>query len=211
MQYTINLQAGVRNVSEVRGRLLAILSTGVAAAVSLTIWQGGRVVEELDLAQRGFKARMAAGQFDRLDITSATAAQVIIYVSDGAVDFDFVGTASNPIPVSNDRGTPGLPMTVTGVTINDAPATSVTNGAAVAVTSAGAVLVAASATRRELRLANIGTDPVAIGAAGVTWAARCLVLNPGDVWVETRGANLSWSGITNAGTTASVTAQEVLG
>jgi hypothetical protein len=212
MQYTLNLAAGVRQTTEVRGKLLAVLSTGTASSVVLTVWRGSNPIEELQTAQRGFKARMVdGGQFTRLDVTAPTACTVVLYVSDGSVDFDFVGTASSPIPVSNDRGSPGLPMTVTGVTINDAPATSVTNNAAVAVTSAGAAIVGAASTRREMRVSNLGPDQVAIGAPGVTWAARCIVLAPGDMWVESRGANLAWSAITNAGTSASVTVQEVLG
>ena len=135
----------------------------------------------------------------------AGGAQVRVVISDGAVDFDFV--TGSTVTVGN---TLGNPVPVTAVTVSDAPAVSASNGAPVACSAVAAVIVAANANRRELRLANIGTDPVAIGAAGITWANRCIVLNTGDVWVETRGANLAWSGITDAAKSASVTRQEVL-
>jgi hypothetical protein len=212
MQYTINLAAGVKQTMEVRGRAFYLLSTGAASSLALTIWQRSRPVEELTAAQRGFKMRMVDGQqFDRLDLMASVACVVVLYVSDGAVDFDFVGTATNPIPISlGTVGTPGSPLSVTAVTVSDAPAISVADGLAVAVAAVAVQIVAAAATRRELRLANIGTDPCAIGAAGITWAKRCVILNPGDIWIENRGANLAWFAICDAAKSASVTAQEVL-
>ncbi|RVU46100.1 hypothetical protein [Rubrivivax rivuli] len=77
------------------------------------------------------------------------------------------------------------------------------------MSSAGQVIAAANAARRTLRICNLGPDPVAIGAAGLTWAQRCIVLLAGDVWVEDRGGNLAWSGICEAGKNASVTWQGV--
>jgi hypothetical protein len=114
-----------------------------------------------------------------------------------------------PLPVVNDRGAPGNPVYVSGITYSDAPATSITNSAAVPVTAANTALLAASATRKAARFANIGADPVAIGGAGLTWAQRCIVLEPGDVHFENDGANLAWSAICDTGQTASITCMEV--
>lgn len=218
MQFTINL-AGTSTWTrqQTAGKYLVLVGTGAASSVELRIMRGGQPLEEIRTAGRGFKARMAdAGGFDAVELRAAQSCAVELVISDGLVDFDFLTGAAVqasivglPLPVSNDRGAPGNPMSVTAVTVNDAPATSATNAAAVAVTSAGAVVVAADAATRELRLANLGPDPVAIGAAGVTWAQRVIVLEAGDVWVETRGANLAWSAITDAGKAASVTVQRV--
>jgi hypothetical protein len=126
------------------------------------------------------------------------------------VELDIGDDPGNPIYVVNDRGTPGNLLHVTGVSLSDAPAVSVTNNAAVACSDVAAVVIAADTDRREIRFLNLGPDPVAIGAAGITWAARTIVLEQGDIWIEDRGANLAWSGITDTGDAADVTVQEVL-
>ena len=90
------------------------------------------------------------------------------------------------------------------------PAVTLTNRDAIAVSDVGAALVSANADRRSLRFTNIGTDPVALGFTGITWAKRCIVLVAGDTWVEDRAANMAWAAITDAAKTASVTTQEVI-
>lgn len=115
-----------------------------------------------------------------------------------------------PLAVVPDRGAPGNPQYVTGITYSDAPAVTLQDNAAIAVTSAGAALVAANANRRGLRFTNIGTDPVALGFTGITWAKRCLILSAGDTYIEDRAANLAWAAICDATKTASVTVQEVI-
>lgn len=206
MEFTLNLSAGVPQRPGSAGGLFVLVSTGAATSIGVKLLRGAYPLEEIATATRGFKARVSdGGRFDAVELVSAIDAQVRVVISDGAVDFDFV--TGSTVTVGN---TLGNPVPVTAVTVSDAPAVSASNGAAVACSAVAAVVVAANANRRELRLANIGADPVAIGAAGITWAARCIVLNPGDVWVETRGANLAWSGITDAGMSASVTRQEVL-
>lgn len=206
MQFTINLSAGVRQRQQTAGRLFVLISTGAATSLGVALYRNSYPLEEISQATRGFKARTVDPEgFSYVDLLAPVDCQVSFVISDGAVDFDFV--SGSTVTVGNG---PGNPVSVTAVTVADAPAVSASNGAAVACSAVEAVIVAANANRRELRLCNIGADPVAIGQAGVTWAARCLVLNPGDVWVETRGANLAWSGITAAAKSASVTRQEVL-
>jgi hypothetical protein len=132
---------------------------------------------------------------------------VEISITDVGIDFDFTeGATVNaiiqglPLAVSNDRGAPGNPVTVTAVTVNDAPATGAANQAPVTANTTGVVVAAANAARRELRITNLGPNPIAIGAAGLTWANRAVVLEVGDTWVENRGANLAWTAITGTGT-----------
>lgn len=218
MEFTLNLSAGVPQRPQSAGGLFVLVSTGVAASIGVKLWRGAYPLEEIATATRGFRAKVAdGGRFDSVELVSNVDTQVRVVVSDGAIDFDFTDGASvtvlnGPVPllVSNDRGSPGNPVNVTAVTVADAPAVSVNNGAGVACSSVAAVVATANAARRELRFANLGADPVAIGAAGITWAARCIVLNPGDVWIETRAANLAWSAICDAAKTATVTKQEVI-
>ena len=135
-------------------------------------------------------------------------ANITINQTDGAnVNATIIG---QPVNVVNDRGAPGTPVYVSGITYSDAPAVTLTDTAAVPVTAAGAALVAANANRRGLRFTNIGVDPVTIGFTGITWAKRCIILNSGDTWVEDRAANLAWAAICDTGKTASVTIQQVI-
>lgn len=218
MQFTVNLTAGVRSIQQTRGRFFLLLDTGAADSVELALMDGTRELERIRTASRGFSARVSGNGFTHVELRSSVSTALEIVISEGIVEFDFFAgarvsaTIENPLPlpVSNDRGAPASPIYVAGITdLSDAPATGMTNGAAVAVTDAGAVVLAADATRKAARFCNIGAAPVALGAAGITWAARCIVLNPGDVWIEERAANLAWSAITAAGTAASVTAQGV--
>lgn len=218
MQFTINLQAGARSRQETAGRFFLILSTGAATTVEVALMRGNLELERIRTASRGFKARVPGDGFTHVELIAGTNAQAEIIISDGLVDFDFFAgaavqatiTGPLPLPVSNDRGTPGNLLHVTGVSLADTPATSLNEPAAIAVNDTVDVLVAANANRRALRVANLGPDPVAIGSAGITWARRVIVLEAGDVWIEDRAANLAWSGITDAAKAASVTVQEVL-
>jgi hypothetical protein len=216
MQYVINLAAGIVAPMDVQGRFFLLEDTGAAASVALKFRGPGLADEEIGEARRGFKLSALQGAFQRVEILSTVAAQVRFIVSQNPVDIDVVDGANVtatitglPLAVSNDRGTPGNLLHVTAVTVADAPAVAASSAAPVAVTSAGQVVAAANPARRALRICNLGPDPVAIGPAGATWAQRCVVLPVGDVWVEDRGANLAWSGICDAGKTASVTWQGV--
>lgn len=216
MQFTINLKAGRRHRQQTAGRLFIIRSATSAADVWL--YKGQEELESIDDATTGFKARVP-DQFSHVELQSPIDATLVIVISGGMVDFDFItGTTINatvngpfPLPVETTRGIlPGTPLYVAGITYSDVPATALADDVAVAIGPVAAQIVAASATRKALRIANIGTDPMAIGAAGITWAKRCIVLYPGDVWHEDRGANLAWYAITDAAKAASATAQEVI-
>jgi hypothetical protein len=222
MQYSIPLFAGIEKRQEFRGSNLVLLDLGAAAAIDMKLEVDGFGVEEFRGVKRGLK--LSGPSFNSAKFTSAvdTTIEVIVsaanisvnYQEGSTVNANILGTVpvsvAAPLAVVPDRGAPGAPVYVSGITYSDAPAVTLQDKAAVAVTSAGAVLVAANAARRGLRVTNIGTDPVTIGAPGITWAKRCIVLNAGDSWVEDRAANLAWSAICDATKTASVTAQEVI-
>lgn len=220
MQYAVNITPNVRTRQETAGQYFLLMDHGSASG-SIEVWlmRGAQELEYISTAKKGLKARMTGEGFTHIEFraTVATTAQVVI--SDGAVDFDlFDGSAVNativgqPVQVSNDRGTPGNLLYVSGVTLGDTPASSTANANAVACTDVAAVVAAADATRLEIRFCNLGPDPVAIiQGAGVNWNKRTIVLNMGDVWIEDRAAALTWSGICAAGTTANVTAQAIKG
>lgn len=216
MDFTINLKAGQWTRQETAGRMFLLTDAGVAGTVEVRLEMPGQNDETVGAAGKGFKATLQVGMFSSVAMRAAVDTVAKCVISENLIDYDFtegatVSIANNgtPIQVSNDRGTPGNLLFVSGVSLADAPATAATNGATVACGPAAAVVAVADANRRALRLLNLGPDPVAIGAAGLTWATRTIVLDVGDVWIEDRGANLAWSAITDAGKAASVTAQAV--
>ena len=217
MQYTVNLPAGQWVRQQTAGRFFMIVEDGgQPLAVKLAIPLA--TDEEVSTANKGFKVRVGGIGFTHVDMRAPVACQVVIVISHNDVDYNFFegaqvnATIVNPIPVpvTNDRGAPGSPVYVAGLTYSDAPATAVTNAAAVAVTAAGVAILADNPSRKAVRFCNLGADAVALGGPGLTWVQRCIVLEPGDVWVEERGANVAWAGVCDAGKTASVTAQEVI-
>lgn len=216
MDFTINLKAGQWTRQETAGRLFLLTDPGAAGTVEVRLEMPGQNDETVNAAGKGFRARLQDGMFAAVSMRATVDTVAKCVISENLIDFDFtegatVKVANNgaPLLVSNDRGSPGNLLFVSGVSINDAPATAITNGAAVACGPAAVVVAAADANRRALRILNIGPDPVALGAAGLTWATRTIVLEAGDVWVEERAANLAWTAITDAGKAASVTAQGV--
>jgi hypothetical protein len=219
-QFSIMLKAGVPARQQTAGRALLILSTGAASSVGLTLNDGTQELESIRTASRGLRAEVAAPGlrgFTSFDLLSAVDCTVEVVVSRGAVGLSsadgsqVLATVTNTsLAVVPDRGAPGNPVYVSGLTYSDAPATAVSGSAPVAVTPAGVAVVAANAARKGLRLRNLGPDPVAVGGTGLTWANRCIVLDVGDMWVEERGANVAWSAIVDAGKAASLGVQEVV-
>jgi hypothetical protein len=201
MQHVVNLTANTWSKQESRGRLLVLLDQGAAANIAVRIWQNTNLLEEIDTAATGFKARMSEGQFTHFELKPDANCTAKVVVTDNGIDFDWFEGASVQVVTSL-----GDPLFVTPV---DPPAQSITDTAAVAVGDVAVQIVAADANRRALRFANLGTDAVALGGVGITWAKRVIVINPGDVWIEDRAGNLAWFGITDAGGAGSVTAQGI--
>ena len=214
MQYTINLLAGIAKRQEFSGQTLVLLDTGAAPSIDISIENSGFVVEELRGVKHGLK--LQAPGFTSAKFTAPVDCVIQVIVSNANISVNYTeGQTVNAVivgvpVVSNDRGAPGTPVYVSGITYADAPAVTLQDNAAVSVTDAGAALVAANANRRGLRFTNIGTDPVTIGATGITWAKRCIVLNAGDTWIEDRAANMAWAADCDTSKTASITIQEVI-
>lgn len=223
MQYRITLQAGIPKRQIMTGKTLVLLDTGVALEIDVSIeTTGGYAGEELRGVKRGLKfqadgitgAKFTASVDCVIEVVVSMANISINYQENSTVNANILGTVpvsvALPLQVVNNLGAPASPMHVVGVTLADAAATAVQDNAAVAVAAVAVAVVAANANRRELRITNIGADPVALGAAGITWAKRCIILNAGDTWLETRAANLAMSAICDAAKTASLTVQEVI-
>jgi hypothetical protein len=213
MQFDQTLAAGVEVRQQTGGSYFAMLSMGGTTGLTAQFYAGNELIDELRNITRIFSGRFHR-TFDRVVLKSLNAATVSFVISDGQVELqggDVNATIIGTVPVSNDRGAPGTPVYVSGVTYTDAPATSLVDGVAVAMTAAANIIVAANANRKALRITNLdATNAVALGALGITWAKRCIVLQPGETWIEERAGNLAWYGICNTALTASVTAQEVI-
>lgn len=214
-QFTCNIKANTPFPLAVPGSYFSILETGSAGFVAARIMRGSQEVEKVNTARRGLQARVRQG-FNLIELRSAIDTTAEVIVSDGEVEVDSTDGASvlatianTPLPVVNDRGAPANPVHVVGLTANDAPATGLDEPAAVAVNAALTVLVGASPTRRSVRFHNQGANPVAIGGPGLSWAKRAVVLQPGDTWVEDRGANLALYAICDAAQATTVGVQGV--
>lgn len=224
MQYRITLKAGIPKRQEMAGQTLVLLDMGAALELDLSIHVGGYAGEELRGVKRGLKfqapgitgATFTATVDCTIEVVVSSANISVNYQENSTVNANILGLpvvhldpAQLPLAVVPDRGGPASPVYTVGTTIADLLAVTLQDNAAVAVTSAGAPLVAANASRRSLRFTNLGPDPVALGFTGITWAKRCIVLNSGDSYIEDRAANLAWAAVCDATKTASVTVQEV--
>ena len=218
MQTTIYTTAGIWSRLQTQGRLFRILSTGAVASVELQLEIPNQNNEELSAVGRGFKAKLESGHFSAVLVRTATDAAIEIVVSDNDIDFNFAEGASvqatiigpDPLPVQNAQGADaGNPIYTTNVAAADIPAAAAPDNAAVACSAVLAAILAANVDRRAIYFFNAGPDAVTLGAAGHTWAKRCIVLEAGDAWIEDQAANLAWYGITDAGDAASVTTKTV--
>ena len=217
MQYAITLIAGIPQRQEFTGSTLVLLDTGSASSVDMQLEVYGFHVEDFKGVKRGLNIQADNGQrFTGATFTSSVSTTIQVITSTANISVNYMDGANVnativglPLQVSNDRGTVGTPLYVSGITYSDAPAATLVDNAPVAVTSAGQALLAANTVRKSARFTNLGPDPVTIGFTGQTWGKRCLVLSAGDMWLEDRAANLAWVAITDVAKTASVTVQEV--
>ena len=145
---------------------------------------------------------------------SAVNCQIVLTVSD-LLDIEqdgsrqLVATAPGDVlAVSNDRGSPGNPVYVSGAT--SVGAATVNQMVPVAVGGVAVALVAANAARRSLRIRNDGPGDMAIGPAGQTWANRAVVIVANETWVETDAPNIAWSAVADGVTATTARVQEVM-
>lgn len=217
MQIKVKLIAGVEHNVRAIGRVLAVISTGVAPSIDIKVDITGIAEEELFEVKKGFKLKTPG--FNGMRLKSSVNCDVDIFTSIADIELSQEGlqvtatlsggTAGNPLVTQSNQGTLGNPLYVSGLTYSDAPATGLVNNAPVAVASVAVSIMAASGTRKEARITNLGPDACTIGAPGLTWANRCIVIQPGDSWIEDRAANLQFVAVCDTGKTASITVQQV--
>jgi hypothetical protein len=204
VEYSLGLSANQEQARPAKGAYLLFTDLGAASSVVVEM-RAGNVLLEKFTAAKGDKARVEAGlQFDTLVFTSTVDTSIKFVVSNGLVDINLIEGAT--VQVGNPAGSPAY------VAIVNAPALALTDDAPVNITDGGGAaqqIIAADPNRAVLRFLNTGTSPVALGSAGLTWAKRVIVLNPGDDREETDAPNVAWYGITDTGTTAVVGVQTV--
>lgn len=88
-------------------------------------------------------------------------------------------------------------------------AAAVTNAAAVNVTAAVGVLLAAAPARRSIRLRNVGASAIAIGANGLTFANAAVIIQPGETWIESDAPGAAWYCICDTGLSSQFNIQTV--
>ena len=223
MQYKINLVANVPLRQELQGKTFVLVSTGAAPTIDLKIEIQGFANEEMRGVKSGFKIN--APGFTSCLLTASvnctvevvtSFADISINTNEGSsVQATIVGTptviiGSQPVSVVPDRGAPANPVYVAGITYNDAPASSRNDNAPIAVGPVAVLLLAANASRKEVRICNLDTDEIAVGGPGITWEKRVIVLAGADTFFDDRAASLAVYAITNAGKSTRITTQEII-
>ena len=223
----IPLLAGVSHTLDIPGRLLLIDSPGVAGSVDVALVKNGTPGATMPGRKGGFRC---LEQFDGVQLTSATATTVTLFLS-----FEDVNLGTNQLEITNSAASP-VNVTFTSaiaplgsVTVNNTDAQAVpvvqkagaefvvrgylaqtvANVAPVAVTAVAGVLLAAAATRRGFRVKNVGANPVAIGGAGLTFAAAAVLIQPGETWNENEAPAAAWSCICDAALASTLNIQTI--
>ena len=192
--FTLNLLANETREIALAGEYFELRNAlGSIPLVELIDRSGGVLSRLSGLQQSDF---VRPGPFETVRVTNNGTPQEVRF---------FVGSGD-----AGSRRFSGEVEVTNSVTLTPQVSATLQNNVALAITSAGANIANAAPARRSIRFGNIGADPVAIGAPGLTWGNRCLVLNPGDSWLEDTAQNLAWSAVCDAGKTAIITVQEVL-
>lgn len=235
--FSIPLLAGQPYKLESPGRLVLVDSLGAADSVDITLIVNGAEGKQMPSRKTAF--RLVANFDGVILQTSVDATvgiflsfdDVQLGVSDGASvkvpDGVLVtNTDAEPVPVRTPVGAPlevnfaGTvapvlgDVTVINTTAEAIPvienfASTVTNGAPVAVTDVAGVLIAASAARRGLRIKNVGANPVAIGGAGVVYANAAVLIQAGETWNENEAPGAAWYCICDTGLAATLNIQTI--
>lgn len=131
-----------------------------------------------------------------IEVANPTGQRLNVDIGGGTITVtaDNVGinnTTANPIPVLANY------------------AATVTNGAAASCTDIETAIVAASTSRRGLRIKNAGANPVAIGGTGIAYATAAVILQAGETWNENEAPGAAWYSICGAGLTSTLHIQTI--
>lgn len=217
MFYQIPLQAGIEFAHGVPGRVFLLDDIGDASNITVKLVKNGNERLISSGRKKAFKAIM---DFDSVVLVSAVDTIVNFFISFDDVDigiedgarFTIINDDTNPVPVRTPAGEPlevSFAGTVEPVFGQLILPDTVTNSAPVAVAAVAGAVVAASATRRGLRLRNVGDNPVAMGGAGVTYANAVVLIQPGEIWNENEAPGAAWYAICDAGKASTLNIQTV--
>lgn len=188
---TLDASGGV--IDRIAGSVFILDTLSAGASVDVT-WldDGGNEVGFIDNVLVG-RRLIAGGIFGGYRISGGTpGASVGLYIGPAGADAASVMSQSvvighvivDSIPeteVKNDAGNP--------LTVREALGATLADAAPVAVDDVGVVVVAADATRREVRLLNVGVNPVALVASNATaFADAATVIQAGEEWIEATAA-----------------------
>lgn len=229
-------KAGVATSLAYRGSTFLIQSSDQGNSVEVDFTQNGAIAYRVKDVGSGFKARPVLGFDGVIvTATVDTNLEFIVTDGDidlqvTQTSVSVTNSSANPVPVSlvSEPGAPvqvaapvgqevnvkvqgtvnvsGATLTATNVGIVPS-STGASDIAPVAVGNTGTALVAASAGRKSLRVRNAGPGQLGItAAAGTTFANAAVVLQVGDMWVETDAPQAAWYGVSDTSTTANMQA-----
>ena len=210
--YKFTLKAGVPMAVPVSGNYILVDDVGAAPGIDIMPNYGGRDLPNMPTRKKAFKF---AEPYDGVTLTTTVDATVALFLSKNDVSLGFAdGSAvsvSGQVQVTNkiasrvpvDIGGGNVNVTATNVGINNTEAspvpvkavklTNLVNIAPVVVGTGAAVQVVSDATLKRIQFRNGSTDKnIGIGGAGVTMATAAIVLEPGDVWIDTDAPGAAW-------------------
>lgn len=214
--YSIPLLAGVPCRLDIPGKLILIDSTGVASGVDVELIKKG--TPQTKMPMRKFAFRLVA-DFDGVILTAPVNASVAFFLSFDDVQIGVSDGSAVSVPagvaITNTVGNPvnvNFTGTVTPVlgSVTSILAATVNDRAQVAVTAARSVLVAVGATRRGLRIKNVGVNAVAIGGATLTYATAAVLIQAGETWNENEAPGAAWYCMCDVALASTLNIQDII-
>jgi hypothetical protein len=231
----IPLLAGKPFRLDIPGKLLLIDSPGDAAGVDVQLVRNGTPGTVMPNRKAAFRH---VGAFDAVILTTETNSTVGLFlsfddvqlgVSDGSavtvpggvaiinaddapIPVKFAGTVAPVMGTITNSDEQAVPVAQKAGAVFDtrpALAATVTNVAPVAVNDAAALMLAAGAARRGVRVKNMGANPVALGGAGIVFSNAVVLLQPGETWNENEAPGAAWYCICEAGMASTVNIQTI--
>jgi hypothetical protein len=209
MQVNINVKGGLPVRQSVLGRTLNVVKIVGAVDFDMNVEIDGFPVEKFQAVARGFKLKSPG--FKSVEITSPVDITVTLILSFADIDVNYIDGATItakidpaqlPLPVSNDHGaTAGNPIYTAQAVVPSEIAAHACN--AVTVTDVPvsldipALAIVAGAPLTQFIVRNMGPNRVGLVAQsglgfGVNFDYSAVVLEVGDIWIETDAPNWNW-------------------
>ncbi len=196
----------------VAGSLLILDALSAGASIDVTwIDAQGHAAETVVGVIIGRRLH-AGGQFSGYQLRGTPGATATLLVGPDSADAGTVISASFVLGhVISDAGSvvevnnvpanavPVKPGTGAQFDVLEKLGAALTNVAPVACSAVIAVALAADAARRKVVFRNSGANPIALVAAGGSYANAAIVLQPTEMWAETDAPGAAWYAICDAG------------